>query len=118
MHLDTAMAIIDSRNIICCEKVLSAPDSKWLEDLDFQLHRMPEEEARNMVCNTLSLREKRILSCSQNNHGNVLLAKLGFQVLEANISQFVRDSGGVHCLINPILRDSSAHSAISIEKIP
>lgn len=106
-HLDTALSVIDANNIFCCEKALSTQDLDRLEVLNFRLHFVPNEETANMICNTVSLGQNRILSCSQNVYGNKFMEKLGFEVLEVDISQFVRDSGGIHCLVNPILRDPS-----------
>ena len=113
MHLDTAMGALDSKNILCCDNALSVSDLNWLESLNFTLHFVPEKEAKNMICNTVSLGKKRVLTCSQNKLGNAYLEKLGFQVLAVNISQFVRDSGGVHCLVNPLLRDPTFAAAPS-----
>lgn len=107
VHLDVAMGILDSKNIITCSGALQRKDKAWLRSLGFNLHTLPASSVDNMACNVVALGKKRILSHAHNKSSHSLLRELGFQVLEVDISQFVANRGGVHCLVNPLYRDSA-----------
>ena len=59
----------------------------------------------NMACNILSLGNKRILSCAQNAHINTAIKDIGFCVQEVDLSQYIAEKGGIHCLVHPFRRD-------------
>lgn len=106
-HLDVALGVIDATTILHCVGVLEPSDMAWLESLGFNLHAMPADEAPRMVCNTLSLGNGRILSHAGSIMGNRELRRLGFEVLEIALDEFVAQGGGVHCLVNALSRDPS-----------
>lgn len=108
-HLDIALCVVDARTILYCDGALDPSDIEWLESLGFRLHPVPGEEAPRMVCNNVSLGDGRVVTHAGSVLGNRVLRRLGFDVLEIDLDEFVADGGGgVHCLVNALLRDPSA----------
>jgi arginine deiminase len=106
-HLDVALCVVDAYTILHCGGVLKPSDMEWLESLGFCLHSMPVDEAPRMVCNTISLGDGRIVAHAGSGLGNRTLRRLGFDVLEIDLDEFVAQGGGAHCLVNALLRDPS-----------
>ena len=112
VHLDVAMGVLDSKNIIFSKGAIQPLDCEWIQSLGFQMHPLPAQDPNNMVCNILSLGKKRIVSSAHNKRCNALLERLGFQVIGVDISQFIANHGGVHCLVNPLQREHAQQAKL------
>ena len=105
-HLDVLVSTIDDRTVIYADCSIDDESLVWLQDAGFKtLVPVPATEAYVMGCNLLSLGEGRVLSSAQAAWTNKLLRSLGFEVLEPDLSVFVADAGGPHCLVSPWRRE-------------
>lgn len=104
VHLDLVLGVLDELNLIVCKEALAASDLEWLEDRSYALHDVPIRSCLDMACNIVSLGNESILASATSQETNQMIRSLGYHVVEVDISEFVKDEGGVHCLTLPLLR--------------
>jgi arginine deiminase len=105
MHLDVILGVINSNNLIYCPSAFMPHDREWLRSTGMALHPVNEAECREMACNIFSVDGRRIITCDRTGRSVDVLSRLGCSVIEINLEAFVRDGGGVHCLLQAIRRD-------------
>lgn len=108
VHLDVIMNVLDASTALYCEQTLAREDLDWIERIGVKLYPVPTAQSGNMVCNSLSIGERRIISCTQNVYGNALMTELGYRVIGLEIDQFLGCNGGIHCLVSPLVRRPSS----------
>ena len=104
LHLDTQFCMVDAHRAIACTDVLDRPFLETLLSLGIEVIRATYEEVRSLGCNVVSLGDRRILAGSGQDRLNGVLRGLGYEVIEADIDQFTRCGGGIHCLTLPLAR--------------
>ena len=97
-HLDVAFGVLDDRTAVYCPAAFSEDDIGWIRSLDFDLITIPDRERGTLACNVLSLGRSSVLCDRSNGETNAKIRDAGFRVVEVDISEFIADSGGVHCL--------------------
>lgn len=105
-HLDILFGVISANALLCCTEVLPPRETGWLVDQGYLLHEVPAAECLAMACNTLNLGNNRIMTHAGNAFGNRLLEALGVHTVPVDISEFAADDGGVHCLVQALVRDA------------
>ncbi len=106
LHLDTIFCMAGENSALACIDVLDDGLLLQLAALGIDIIPVSYKEARKLGCNVLSLGAKRILSTRENTRVNDTLRSLGNTVIEADLSQFTRCGGGVHCLTMPLARQT------------
>lgn len=104
LHLDTQFSMVGPDRALACTDVLDDGFLLQMEALGIELIPVSYKEARKLGCNVLSLGRNRVLSSAENNRVNAVLAGLGYDVIAADINQFTRCGGGIHCLTMPLAR--------------
>jgi N-dimethylarginine dimethylaminohydrolase len=105
LHLDTLFTMVDRNRAVACVEALDDGFLATVADLDIGLIQASELEVAMLGPNLLSLGRGRVLSAADNHRINGELERLGYDVLTADIDQFTRCGGGVHCLTMPLIRD-------------
>lgn len=103
-HLDVLVGALSPRDLLCCASMLEPQDLAWLTGHGFALHVVDENEALRMGCNVLNLGKGRVLIAEGAIDAVAHISRLGLEPLTIDISLFVRDSGGVHCLVQALER--------------
>lgn len=106
-HIDLAIGVLSHSSLVCCREMVEAKDLSWLSDEGYTLHNAPAEECLSMGCNILNIGGGRVITHSLNERSNRLLRDLGMRVIKVNVSEFVADFGGIHCLVQAVRRDSN-----------
>jgi len=96
--------MVDERRALACTDVLDDGFLLQMEAQGIELLPVSYKEARKLGCNVLSLGKGRVLASAENKRVNGMLRTLGYKVIEADIGQFTRCGGGVHCLTMPLAR--------------
>ena len=104
LHLDTQFTMISSRRAVACLDTLEPGFAALMADLGISLVRAGVEEVERLEANLLSLGGGRIVVPAGGHRLNRELARLGFDLIEAEIDQFARCGGGIHCLTMPLAR--------------
>ena len=58
-------------------------------------------------CNVVALGNDRVISTAQSTELNDRLRALGFTVYDPDVTMFTLGGGGVHCMCQPVRRDSA-----------
>jgi N-dimethylarginine dimethylaminohydrolase len=75
-----------------------------MADLGIELLPATPDEVDRLEANLLSLGGCRMVAPAGDTRINRLLRRLGHDLIEVEIDQFVRCGGGVHCLTMPLAR--------------
>ena len=103
LHLDVLFSALDAKRALCAVDIIDSADLAWLEQR-FELIPVGYKEVTRMGTNAVALGQGRILSCRQHGVLNRRLEKLGYEVLEPDLEQFVIEGGAAHCLTMPLRR--------------
>ncbi|MCK1652963.1 hypothetical protein IVA88_16190 [Bradyrhizobium sp. 149] len=104
-HIDLAIGVLSESSLVCCREMVEAKELAWLMNEGYTLHDAPAEECLRMGCNILNIGGGRVIAHALNERSNRLLHDLGLRVIEVNVSEFVADFGGIHCLVQAVRRD-------------
>jgi arginine deiminase len=115
LHLDLLFCMVSDDTAILCTDVL-APE-KVDEIVNFlaikNVVRSTYRQAINLVGNVLSLGNRKVIIHKHGENAGIVkqLAALGFAAIEVDLTMFVLDGGGPHCLTMGLRRDMSAAPA-------
>ncbi|WP_178112627.1 dimethylarginine dimethylaminohydrolase family protein [Pseudomonas sp. KBS0710] len=106
-HLDILVGVVGSHDLLCATDALHPADLAWLRVQGYHLHTVPLDECRTMACNTLNLGDGRVVTHARNAFVNQYLSGLGVRTVPVDISEYADDDGGVHCLVQALVRDAA-----------
>lgn len=106
LHLDTQFTMVSSRLGVACLETLGAGFAARMADLGIGLLPATPDEVDRLEANLLSLGGRRVVAPAGGTRLNRALRRLGYDLIEVEIDQFVRCGGGVHCLTMPLARDA------------
>jgi N-dimethylarginine dimethylaminohydrolase len=104
LHLDTQFSLVSRHRAVACLETLESGFEATMAGLGIELLAVTPDEVDRLEANLLSLGGCRIVAPAGETRINRLLRNLGHDVIEAEIGQFVRCGGGVHCLTMPLAR--------------
>lgn len=104
LHLDTQFTMVTRNRAVACLDTLEEGFAARMADLGIALVRATVEEVERLEANLLSLGGGRIVAPAGGHRLNRELVRLGHDLIEVEIDQFVRCGGGVHCLTLPLAR--------------
>ena len=104
LHLDTQFTLVGRNLAVACVEVLGSGFLCEIQELGIDLVPVTYGEVQKLGGNLLSLGDERVLSSSDNVRVNGALERRGYRVIAAEIDQFTRCGGGVHCLTMPLSR--------------
>ena len=104
LHLDTQFTVVDRNRAVACVEALEEGFLAALRELEIELVPVSYSEVQKLGGNLLSLGERRVVSSADNLRVNAELERLGYKVIAAEIDQFTRCGGGIHCLTMPLAR--------------
>jgi len=109
LHLDLLFCMVDFNTAIICTDVM--PPSKVDEIVNFleidNIIRSTYSEAMKLLGNVLTLGNRKVIIHQDLANANLVsqLKVFGFTALEVDLSSFIFDGGGPHCLSMPYRRD-------------
>jgi N-dimethylarginine dimethylaminohydrolase len=104
LHLDTQFSLISRHRAVACLDTLESGFAETMAGLGIELLPVTPGEVDRLEANLLSLGGCRIVAPAGDTRINRLLRRLGHDLVEVEIDQFVRCGGGVHCLTMPLAR--------------
>jgi N-dimethylarginine dimethylaminohydrolase len=104
-HLDVVLGLVSARTALCCLEGLTEHGVRWLRGIGLDLLPVSRAEAHVLACNVFVVGEGVIIACDGPERVNLLLEAAGYEVRRVSVSEFVRDKGGVHCLVQALVRD-------------
>lgn len=98
-HLDTCFAALDEKTVLIFPAALSAESVALIRSQFERVIEAPEKEAvSGMACNSAGVGAKRVIIPTGNPQTAAAVRSAGFEVIEADTSEFCRSGGSVYCL--------------------
>lgn len=104
LHLDTIFTLVARNLAVACTDALDALFLLEMRELGIEIVDVTVAEVQKLSANLLSLGDRRVMSSADNHRVNALLERHGYKVVRAQIDQFTRCGGGMHCLTMPLSR--------------
>ncbi|HEX8379204.1 MAG TPA: arginine deiminase family protein [Allosphingosinicella sp.] len=104
LHLDTQFSLLSPNRAVACLETLESGFAATMAGLGIELLPVTPGEVDRLEANLFSLDGFRVVAPAGGTRINRLLRRLGFDLIEVEIDQFVRCGGGVHCLTMPLAR--------------
>lgn len=108
LHLDTQLCMVDEDLALACVDVLHDDFLRTLTAQGIELIPVSYKEARALGCNLLALGNRRVIASAAHPRIARELRQRGVRVETADVSQFERCGGGIHCLTMPLARTRKA----------
>lgn len=97
-HLDTAFCPLPESQVIAYEKAFSRKTVAALDrTFGANIIWVSETDSKNFACNTISI-DQRIIMHRASAELKATLAQRGFEVIEADVSEFIKAGGACKCL--------------------
>jgi N-dimethylarginine dimethylaminohydrolase len=104
LHLDTQFSLLSPNRAVACLETLETGFAATMAGVGIELLPVTPGEVDRLEANLFSLDGFRIVAPAGRTRINGLLRRLGYDLIEVEIDQFVRCGGGVHCLTMPLAR--------------
>jgi arginine deiminase len=104
LHLDTQFTMVSRHRAVACLETLPTDFAATMADLGIALVPATAEEVDRLEANLLSLDGERLMAPAGATRLTGELRRLGYEVIEIEIDQFIRCGGGVRCLTMPLAR--------------
>jgi N-dimethylarginine dimethylaminohydrolase len=106
LHLLSLISIVDDNTAVVYPPLMAVPFWQELQQRDFKLIEIPDEEFPTMGTNVLSLAPRKCLMLEGNPVTKRLLEEAGCVVVTYQGNEIsLKAEGGPTCLTRPILRD-------------
>lgn len=96
-HLDTCFCVLDEQSVMIFEPAFDAEGLALIRHYFKNVVSVPEVEANNFVCNSVVI-DKRVLVQKGSPLTSAMLKELGFEVVDIDVSEFMKSGGGIFCL--------------------
>lgn len=102
-HLDVVLGVIDAATMVYAEGSISESEVLRLRAQGMECFAV-DVSTTPFACNFVNLGNKRLLTCLLCAATKATFAQLGCTTVEVDVSAFIDDDGGPHCLIQCIAR--------------
>ncbi len=107
VHIDLMVCMLAEKLCAVCLDTTDPDIVSWLEQRRIEVVPVSFRETMALGCNVVALGNDRVLSTQAAPELNDKLKALGFTVYDPDMSQFQLAGGGVHCMCQPLRRDSA-----------
>jgi N-dimethylarginine dimethylaminohydrolase len=105
LHLDMLFNLIDEKTAIGFRDGLPHEFLEELHNRGIELISAGEEAIFHHYYNVQAIGNKRVISLKQNTFLNHEMQRRGFEVIEVDITEILKDGGGIHCMTFPLKRE-------------
>ena len=107
VHIDLMVCMLAEKLAAVCLDTTDPEIVSWIESKGIEVVPASFRETMGLGCNVVALGNDRILSSTAAPELNARLRALGFEVYDPDMSQYQLAGGGVHCMCQPLRRDSA-----------
>ncbi len=107
VHIDLMVCMLAQKLCAVCLDTTAPDVVAWLKSRKIEIVPVGFRETMALGCNVVALGDDRVLSTTAAPELNSKLRALGFTVFDPDMSQFQLAGGGVHCMCQPLRRDSA-----------
>lgn len=106
VHIDLMVCMLNEHCAAVCLETTGDDIVAWLREKGIEIIPATFEETMALGCNVVALGDDRVLSTLAARDLNAKMRAAGFRVYDPDMTQFTRAGGGVHCMCQPLRRDS------------
>ncbi|MDA9580670.1 arginine deiminase family protein [Luminiphilus sp.] len=106
VHMDVMSVMLTDKLAAVCTEILDPAVIDWFHGLGIDTIEVPYSHALKMGCNVVSLGDDRVLLPKESTFLVDRCKALGLKVYDPDISEISICGGGVHCMCQPLRRDS------------
>ncbi len=106
VHIDLMVCMLAEKACAVCMETTDPSIVAWLEGKGIEIVPVSFKDTMTLGCNVMALGNDRVLSTADSTDLNARLRAMGFEVYDPDVSMFTKGGGGVHCMAQPLRRDS------------
>ncbi|SHE87113.1 N-Dimethylarginine dimethylaminohydrolase [Microbulbifer donghaiensis] len=106
VHADCTIAMLNDSTVALCRDVVNREVQDWFRELNIEIVDVPFGYIGQLGINVVSLGQDRVLLPKQSNFLADRCRGLGFKVYDPDVSAITMVGGGIHCMCQPLRRDS------------
>ena len=108
VHIDLMVCMLSEKLAAVCVDTTEPDILAWLKAKGIEFVEVSFKDTMALGCNVMSLGNDRRLAPLESRDRNAKLRALGFEVYDPSMTMFTWAGGGVHCMAQPLRRDSVA----------
>jgi len=97
-HLDTALCVLPNKVLMVYEKAFDKSSLEALKQRASQIISITDADAKKLACNSTIYGNTVIMNKGCSSALRAQLKKNGLEVVEVELSEFLKSGGGAHCL--------------------
>ena len=106
LHLDTMFAMVAEKLAVMCVDAVEDELVVWIRDQGIEIIDLPFKAFVELGVNVVALGDDRVLVPHGNSDLKDRCRAHGLTVFDPDVSMFTAGGGGVHCMCQPLRRDS------------
>ncbi len=106
VHIDLMVCMLAEKLAAVCVDTTEPEIVHWLKSKGIEIIPVSFQDTMALGCNVVALGNDRVLSTADSKDLNRQLRATGFEVFDPDVTMFTRAGGGVHCMCQPLRRDS------------
>ena len=106
VHIDLMVCMLGEKLAAVCLDTTEDWIIDWLKAKKIEIIPVSYRDTMDLGCNVVALGDGKVLSTAMSKDLNASLRERGFTVYDPEVDMFTRGGGGVHCMCQPLRRDS------------
>ncbi len=107
LHMDVMCVMVAEKLAAVCVDVIPDEVLAWFKNKHIDILEVPYREAMDLGCNVVSLGDDRVLLPEASISLKASCKAAGLTVFDPDISMLTKGGGGVHCMCQPLHRQST-----------
>ena len=106
VHIDLMVVMLAEKLAAVCIECTDPTVVSWLKSKNIEIIEVPFQDTMKLGCNVVSLGNDRVLLPENSYFLKDRIKALGFEVYDPDVSMICAGGGGVHCMCQPLKRDT------------
>jgi N-dimethylarginine dimethylaminohydrolase len=106
LHLDVQMGMLAEGLAVVCEEAVEPQLVQWLRSKQIRIIAIPYGDAMQLGTNVVALGHERVLAPASSRNLIAACRAEGLTVYDPDVSMIAHGGGAVHCMCQPLRRDS------------
>jgi N-dimethylarginine dimethylaminohydrolase len=106
LHLDVQMGMLAENLAVVCVEAVEPEWVSWLQSRNIRVIPVPYSDAMQLGCNVVALGDERVLVPASSKNLIAACRAEGLEVFAPDVSMIGNGGGAVHCMCQPLRRDS------------
>jgi N-dimethylarginine dimethylaminohydrolase len=108
LHLDVQVGMLNAGLAVVCAEAVEPELLQWLKSKRIRVIAIPYSDAMQLGTNVVALGNDRVIVPASSKHLIAACRAEGLTVYDPDVSMIAHGGGAVHCMCQPLRRDSAA----------